>query len=396
MFGDDGRFASGASFALSATSKANAVIELAGAEVELVAGQKDAVVRLEDAYDASDLYSRAYEVVQAGLDMASILGKVDAAIADAEDEHVLWWTEPDGPVVRVVSTVSLAAGAGSVAVVAHDADGNVIPPTPVHPRHSVGFRYFRLAQVTEDLFDAYRNMYLAFEALLSSKYPKTGRGERKWLREALDDARKSIQIADLVGEDSADPVGDLLAQIYTDARLPLFHAKDGEEFYVPHDSVESRDVVSRALSVLTKVVLRMAAVWFDARRMGGGIFLSFLYRSLSGTLKDAELVVSDDQSAFDREEDDLSHPRFESSRRLHTRLSSELQRDDAPAIFGSALKDELNGLEVLRRVDLIDDTKPLVGATFDAEIAIDGVSRLEMLLHVKAFNASEPKSLFRQ
>lgn len=45
-------------------------------------------------------------------------------------------------------------------------------------QHHIGFRYYRLAQSTEDLYDGFRNMYLAFEVLLSSKYPKV-RGEQE-------------------------------------------------------------------------------------------------------------------------------------------------------------------------------------------------------------------------
>jgi hypothetical protein len=53
-----------------------------------------------------------------------------------------------------------------------DKKGNVVSPVLSPPRHHIAFRFFRLAQTSDDLFDAYRNMYLAFEALLSTKHPK--------------------------------------------------------------------------------------------------------------------------------------------------------------------------------------------------------------------------------
>jgi hypothetical protein len=49
------------------------------------------------------------------------------------------------------------------------------------PEHHIGFRFFRLAQVTDDLYDAYRNMYLAFEVLLSSRVPAPAPPPARWL-----------------------------------------------------------------------------------------------------------------------------------------------------------------------------------------------------------------------
>jgi hypothetical protein len=53
-----------------------------------------------------------------------------------------------------------------------DAAGNIIPPPPRPPAtwHE-SMRYFRLAQVTDDLFDAYRNLYLALVSLLTKLAP---------------------------------------------------------------------------------------------------------------------------------------------------------------------------------------------------------------------------------
>lgn len=72
--------------------------------------------------------------------------------------------------------------------------------------HHIGFRYYRLAQSTEDLYDGFRNMYLAFEVLLSSKYPKVrGEQEIEWLERGLREATETLRLRDLVPADDPDP-----------------------------------------------------------------------------------------------------------------------------------------------------------------------------------------------
>src|SRR5664279_4158410 len=77
-----------------------------------------------------------------------------------------------------------------------DAQGNIIPPPPRSTFWHESFRYYRLSQTTDDLFDAYRNVYLALESVLSTISPQkvnaaTGRiaeQEGQWFERALTDA----------------------------------------------------------------------------------------------------------------------------------------------------------------------------------------------------------------
>jgi hypothetical protein len=171
----------GAAFTLTSAPRRDALLCFEGAEIELRQGQRDAVVRFHSATDAGDTYQCGHTLVQEGLDLLSMLGRGDGVIAEAEDEHVLWWTEQIGLVLRLVSTATLQFGVGSITLEIKDSQGNIVPPTPVMPEHHIGFRFFRLAQVTDDLYDAYRNMYLAFEVLLSSRVPAPAPPPARWL-----------------------------------------------------------------------------------------------------------------------------------------------------------------------------------------------------------------------
>jgi hypothetical protein len=387
--GSDG----GAAFALTSAARTDALLRFEGAEIELRQGQRDAVVRFRG---AADTYQRGHALAQQGLDLLSMLGRVDAVIADAEDEHVLWWLEQAGIVVRLVSTTTLKLGVGTVTVEVRDAQGNIVPPTPVVPHHHIGFRFYRLAQVTDDLYDAYRNMYLAFEVLLSSRFPKN-RDEREgdWLKRGLEGVGGDVLITDLVSEGTLNVVQAVLDLIYYDARLPLFHAKEGRAFYAPQDSPANREMVSRALRALTLIVLRMAETWFQTRRMGGGLFLGWVYEQAAETLRGTTMMASGDSSPFDPSEVDLSHARFQDALRMPTRLAPEFQRGAAPAVFGSAEAAELTRLPVLRRIDLVAANSPYMAQLLDSECVLDGVARLEVLTHIRAMNLNQPKSLFK-
>jgi hypothetical protein len=382
----------GAAFTLTSAARTDALLRFEGAEIELRQGQRDAVARFRG---AADTYQSGHALAQQGLDLLSMLGRVDAVIADAEAEHVLWWLEQAGLVVRLVSTPTLPVSLGPVTGEARDAQGNIVPPPPVVPRHHLGFRFYRLAQVTDDLYDAYRNMYLAFEVLLSSRFRRAeNERERDWLKRGLEEASREVVIKDLVPQGTSDVAQAVLDLIYS-ARLRLFHAKEGEEFYAPQDSPADRKLVSQALRAFTLIVLRMAEAWFETRRMGGWVNLEWVYQKAVEKLRGTSLMASGDSSPLDPSEGDLSHARFRDALRIPTRLAPELQRGAAPAVFGSAEAADLTRLPVLRRIDVITASTPYISQLLDSECILDGVARLEVLTHIRAMNLNQPKSLFK-
>jgi hypothetical protein len=132
------------------------------------------------------------ELLQDGLDMLSMSGRADLATRDAPDEYLAWWRDIGKNVIAVVSTATSAFSVGPLTIEVRDATGQVVPPTPLAPQHHLGFRFYRLSQVSDDLFDAFRNMYLAFELLLSAKYPKGKEREIDWLRASLASAAADL------------------------------------------------------------------------------------------------------------------------------------------------------------------------------------------------------------
>lgn len=101
--------ASGAAFTLATAPQTDALLRFEKAEIEVRNGQRDAVVRFRGTTSALDTYENGRSLVQQGLDRSSMLGRIDAVIVDAEDEHTLWSPGPTGLVVRLVPWCSFPA-----------------------------------------------------------------------------------------------------------------------------------------------------------------------------------------------------------------------------------------------------------------------------------------------
>lgn len=387
----------GAAFLLASRPKKDACFQIDGGEVEIRAAGAYVVARFDAAPDAASAFSLGHALVQQGLDMISIVGLGDVVIRDAQDEYLLWWTDAPGLVLRAVTTTHLRFTVGPVTLTVTDKEGNGVPPVRTHPRHHVAFRFFRLAQATDDLFDAYRNMYLAFEALLSSQHPKpSSQREIDWLRRGLRSASEALRLGALGLPASADPVEAIIEKVYRDARLPLFHAKEGQPYFAPQSTPDNRRVVVEALDLLTKIVLRMAESWFGVRRSGGGVFFGWVYDSVRQMLADCSAYASSDAAPFDATEQDLSHERFATAARLQSRLAPELQRGREPAVLSVATGVELAKASPLRRVDLASASTPFAAHILEEPIELTGVHHFEDIMHIRSLNTNQPRTLFGQ
>lgn len=261
---NESAFDSGIALLLQQECQVNEVVSLdPNWEVEVRSGSAYVVARIKGTgahsqvrsgnQKVSDAFPVAYETAQKGLDFLSVTGKADMSIRDAMDESLVWWREDEVQVLRVIGTARSGFGVYAEVEV-RDEFGNVKPPPEMpSPVYHECLRYFRLAQVTDDLFDAYRNLWLSLEMLLSSRVPKAGH-EGVWLRKALTQAHDDLDLTQAFQASGCDVVADIINELYKNARLPLFHAKASEKVFVPH-SLRDRETVSEALRKLSRLLL---------------------------------------------------------------------------------------------------------------------------------------------
>jgi hypothetical protein len=126
------------------------------------------------------------ELANRALDILAMAGMATMALADVWSCHVAWWPTPQASVIRIWCSAALTLKIEASAVV-HGPDGAVrSAETGATPQWHESMRYLRMSETTDDLFDAFRNVYLALESLLNRLQPRTpGEGEGTWLKRAL-------------------------------------------------------------------------------------------------------------------------------------------------------------------------------------------------------------------
>jgi hypothetical protein len=354
-----------------------------------------AICRFAGATSQVEAWTQGTELLQQALDLHSMLGGSDLQVKDVRDEHICWWTEGDKRVASLTGTATFSARVGNVQLIARDAQGNVIPPAEVTPRHHIGFRFYRLAQVSDDLYDAFRNMYLAFESLLSTRHQRGKEHEVQWLERAMRSALPDLDLATLCPRETSDPVAYIVGLIYTNARLPLFHAKDGKTYFAPGGAEADRAVVLHALSLLTSIVVRMADVWHSARRRSGWFNLKLITDGFRGLAAGCQVIFSDEPTDNARLKDEA---RGESAVRRGISVPGVV-RDlfhgaTRTHIAASFAVDDLAGRNHLHAVYVAKDGSPLIGVTPDTVFDVGGFSRLDVYIFVRGRNANQPKSQF--
>ena len=316
-----GGFNSGAAFLLRKTSAESITIPIGReAAVEVSARNAYAVVRMVEGASPQEAHTSGLEYLQKALDVMSIAGKSDLATRDVLDEYAVWWKAGGECICRVVDTLTSEWAINIRISVGKDSStSSERPEVKYHP----AFRYFRLAQTTEDLFDAYRNMYLSFELLLSSISPKGREREIDWLDRSLRSLEVKLLPAELRNE--VDPIQSVIDRVYKNARLPLFHAKQGRDFFEPHGHLTDREVIFQAFQALTELVLNIAREYCGVGRGMGARMFGGLKREMAlSVFEKATLVVSDDSSTPDPHEADLKHPRFDSAVRMDTSVVPDM------------------------------------------------------------------------
>jgi hypothetical protein len=128
--------------------------------IEVRAGSEIVVARGDGGATYEEARDDALAAANKGLDFLCLRGATPMAIRHAGTEHIVWWSEDSQSVIRLLSIPTVTLHVGKVSVTG----GTPVVPPP--PEWQESARYFRLSQLTDDLFDSFRNVYLALESIL--------------------------------------------------------------------------------------------------------------------------------------------------------------------------------------------------------------------------------------
>lgn len=179
----------GAIFALSGTAKNDRRQTFGNWEVELrknsaYVGVRSGLSNLHQPLD--EIMPQAHNVVQNLLDIVAVEER-NALVVTEPYNNVIWRTGPHGLKLQLTTDIIFSAEPANLKVTVKDPAGNVRPDPPyTPPQHHYAYRYFRFSQAAQNVFDAYRNMFLALESLLDYVEPKLPTdGETDWLKKRL-------------------------------------------------------------------------------------------------------------------------------------------------------------------------------------------------------------------
>lgn len=397
----DDTWRTGAVFLLRKPALGDAVVALNGWTTSVVAGERAVVAcGRSNAADYAEAFSDALLAANRGLDFMSATGRTHSVINDAADDCIVWWPDSAGDTVMRAAVVTTHGFNATGTPVVTDATGNVVPqPEPPPPMAQNVFRFLRMAKTSGDLFDAYRNLFLAFECLLDDIHPHQQGGEGQWFKHALAAADLLVPVARLAPPGEPDPIEWVYQNTYGDERSGLVHAKQGRNYLLPQD-VASRAGLRASLAVLWRYVRELVAAHLNVTSGSSHLSTAGWAMFADPVLQTLALFVSDDGSPIctdvpDRAVLDHAATTIESQPGKPTAGADDAMVRVISAAWNPA---ELSGVDGIRRFGV---KLPGPGAAVSAwsELAGplrlgDSVVRFELTSGMRSVSVNGPPAVF--
>lgn len=369
--------------------------EIDGWSVESAVGKSTIVARSPQALGKREAIEAGTECIQRFLDLLSYERFKVSELAGIGGSHVLLYTEGNRRVVEIMATDDLVLGVSATGLV-YDGDGNPKPTPPGPPPvWTPALRFYRLSQASSDLYEAYRNLWLGLEALLSAISAKRAdEGERKWLRRVLAEIGTRIDVRPLLS-DRRDLADYMLADQYERMRCYLFHAKPEDGMAAP--TLPDPEALALAYAQLIRIWRDIAHHLIGVRQGGIGVvtyegFKALLFTPFSSGLG----VVYSDARAPAGNDDTQINPSGEARIQLENPRYQDGAMPGLVSVSASLLTEGQDSLPVLWRFgcEIGPEKKLFCVGRVEGGLWLSGVDQLDILQVFRLKNASSPKVSF--
>lgn len=253
----------------------------------------------------------------------------DALSLNQDDSpRVIVWNSASGRTARIVAEARSRFRI-SLQLEVRDAAGNIVPATATPPlAWHPSMRYYRIAEASSDLFDSFRNTYLALESMLSDIVPPAVRaasfnrrfaqtirglfrvhhaavgvpeGERVWLKRALRVVAQSVDLTPYAPPGSMkSPPNAILDDLYVNFRTATFHAKRDRPVLTPQDR-SARDRLVEARIRYANLYRALAFDHLGSRYAASNLSAEGYRVALGAIAVNPEVYVSDDPTHVEDE-----------------------------------------------------------------------------------------------
>lgn len=263
------KFSSALALQLTVQSPISKIEQLDDWEFEVRRSSGYLVVRTKQPLDKDATLREGYEKAECFLDILSFENAKNIEIGAPGRSHILLFKRDSQVVIERMFTAK-SPMSSTVAVTHHTHDGQIIPPPPSPPaKWMPALRFYRLSQVSRSAHEAYRNLWLGLEALLSTAVPKARRErEGDWLNRSLSEFT-NVLVHHPASPDSSKVVNDFIQTHYHGIRCNLFHAKDNLPSLMP--SIRTAEEVLDAYAELVSIWRAIATQVGALRSTGCGI-----------------------------------------------------------------------------------------------------------------------------
>ena len=361
--------------------------DLDGWEVELREGYSTAVARTMHDFVDGELHERAIDVTGKALDIAAVMDFDALLLAKPGDDLIIYRCDKRVQ-LTIQSLLDFSVSVGGAGITITHADGTQERPMPQIPEWCPAFRFYRLSQASNDLFEAYRNLFLALEALLDQLFPKQLKEQEfEWLHRAFREVETHVDFA--LSQEAADPLKELVQRLYG-IRLNLFHAKQGKTF-VPEVG-SNYLAVSNAYHELVPIWRKIVEKFLGASPRGGALMRAG-FRMMMEPFADLHVAMSPDTTPVTKEDIDFSP----SGKEVYIFERKVSMTEDRPGrmLFASHENIEEKQFATIGRLGMImPDGTPAIGSDEFGEIDLRGVEDLEVRFLLRLINKKQPRTEF--
>ena len=262
-------------------------------------------------------------------------------------------------------------------------------------------RYYRVSESTSDLYDSFRNLYLAIESLLSEITPRltnaSGRsseGEGVWLRRALNAAAVRLDIGPFAltsGQTAADAI---YSELWIDLRTAIFHAKSSGPNWVPQDS-SSRSIIHEARLRYASFFRALAASDLGIQYEHGGSTQGLLDDQAARAVEGFDVVVSsanyDIEAGVEFPIDATDARQF----RIKSVLAPDLSGPGTRAIRANALAtDVVSSISSISTTCTVNGDVLMSYEVLRGALTLENIEEVEVVFVAEARNFWQPRTNF--